>query len=63
MRLNELFEKKEIVQRDVVEAKKDKSPGRITPSEDPCWTGYHMIGTKKKAGRTVPNCVPGRKGD
>jgi hypothetical protein len=26
--------------------------------KDPCWKGYEMVGTKKKAGRTVPNCVP-----
>lgn len=26
--------------------------------EDPCWTGYHMVGKKNKAGREVPNCVP-----
>jgi hypothetical protein len=25
---------------------------------DPCWKGYQMVGTKKKGGRTVPNCVP-----
>ena len=25
---------------------------------DPCWDGYERVGTKKKAGRTVPNCVP-----
>ena len=24
---------------------------------DPCWTGYKMVGSKKKGGRTVPNCV------
>ena len=23
-----------------------------------CWTGYTAVGTKKKNGRTVPNCVP-----
>ena len=23
-----------------------------------CWTGYTAVGTKKKGGRTVPNCVP-----
>jgi hypothetical protein len=28
------------------------------PADNPCWTGYHPVGTKKKAGRTVPNCVP-----
>ena len=26
--------------------------------EDPCWKGYEMIGTKKKNGKEVPNCVP-----
>jgi len=25
---------------------------------DPCWSGYEMIGMKKKGGRKVPNCVP-----
>ena len=24
----------------------------------PCWVGYKQIGTKKKNGRKVPNCVP-----
>lgn len=26
--------------------------------KDPCWDGYKMIGTKKKGGKEVPNCVP-----
>jgi hypothetical protein len=26
-----------------------------------CWKGYTAIGTKKKGGRTVPNCVPIKK--
>lgn len=25
---------------------------------DPCWDDYEMVGTKKKNGKTVPNCVP-----
>ena len=25
---------------------------------NPCWKGYKPVGTKKKNGRTVPNCVP-----
>ena len=29
--------------------------------KNPCWKGYEMIGTKKKGGRTVPNCVPKKK--
>jgi hypothetical protein len=28
---------------------------------DPCWSGYQMVGTKKKGGKTVPNCVPAAK--
>ena len=27
-------------------------------NENPCWKGYHPIGTKQKGGKTVPNCVP-----
>jgi hypothetical protein len=26
--------------------------------KEACWKGYTAIGTKKKGGRTVPNCVP-----
>lgn len=26
--------------------------------ENPCWSGYHPVGTKMKDGREVPNCVP-----
>lgn len=31
---------------------------RTLKNSNPCWTGYHPVGTKKKGGRTVPNCVP-----
>ena len=27
-------------------------------NEKPCWKGYEMVGTKKKNGKEVPNCVP-----
>ena len=30
----------------------------IIESEDPCWKGYHQLGTKKKNGKEVPNCIP-----
>jgi hypothetical protein len=37
----------------------------ITPSAfmkedktDPCWSGYHQVGMKKKGSKKVPNCVP-----
>jgi hypothetical protein len=36
---------------EMTEAKKMKG-------KDPCWDGYEMIGTKKKNGKEVPNCVP-----
>lgn len=26
--------------------------------DDPCWDDYEMVGTKKKGGKEVPNCVP-----
>jgi hypothetical protein len=26
--------------------------------DDPCWKNYQMVGTKKKNGKEVPNCVP-----
>lgn len=35
---------------------------KISTSEDPCWKGYHMVGTKSKGGKQVPNCVPSKKG-
>lgn len=41
----------------------EESKKKITAKEDPCWKGYKMVGTKKKGGREVPNCVPGKKGD
>jgi len=30
--------------------------------KNPCWKGYEAIGMKKKGGKTVPNCVPIKKG-
>jgi hypothetical protein len=31
---------------------------RKMKGKDPCWKGYEMVGTKKKRGKRVPNCVP-----
>jgi hypothetical protein len=36
----------------------DVSEGLKDPKDNPCWTGYKPVGTKKKGGKTVPNCVP-----
>jgi hypothetical protein len=30
----------------------------VAEADDPCWKNYKMVGTKKKGGKTVPNCVP-----
>jgi len=30
----------------------------MNEKKDPCWSGYTMVGMKKKGGRDVPNCVP-----
>ena len=30
----------------------------VAEKKGPCWPGYKQVGTKKKNGRTVPNCVP-----
>ena len=34
------------------------SEGLRDPKDNPCWKGYEPVGTKKKNGKTVPNCVP-----
>jgi len=43
----------EQLEQQLNEAKK-----KTLKNSNPCWKGYHPVGTKKKAGRTVPNCVP-----
>ncbi len=36
----------------------DINEGLKDAKDNPCWKGYHPVGTKEKDGRTVPNCVP-----
>lgn len=43
----------EQLENQLEEAKK-----KTLKNSNPCWKGYHPVGTKKKGGRTVPNCVP-----
>jgi LysM repeat protein len=38
--------------------RKGENEGLEDPKDNPCWKGYKPVGTKKKNGRTVPNCVP-----
>ena len=35
---------------------------KMSNRKNPCWSGYEMVGTKKKGGKQVPNCVPKSKG-
>lgn len=37
---------------------KEVEEGLRDPKDNPCWKGYKPVGTKKKNGREVPNCVP-----
>ena len=54
------FDEKEVAKdlksQQVGQATKPKTESLRT--ENPCWKGYKPVGTKKKAGKTVPNCVP-----
>jgi hypothetical protein len=47
----------------VVNAELDESFASFLEAKmkNPCWKGYEMVGTKKKGGKTVPNCVPNVK--
>lgn len=40
------------------QSEQDLDEGLKNPKDNPCWKGYYPVGTKKKGGRTVPNCVP-----
>ena len=41
--------------------KKIETENYKTAKKKPCWKGYEMVGTKKKNGKKVPNCVPKSK--
>jgi len=44
--------------KQAAEKNKEQQADESLKSDNPCWKGYHPVGTKKKGGRTVPNCVP-----
>jgi hypothetical protein len=50
--------KKAQKQGDTKHKKADIEEGLRDAKDNPCWKGYHPVGTKKKGGKTVPNCVP-----
>ena len=41
-----------------IEIKNEVREGLRDPKDNPCWKDYEPVGTKKKNGKTVPNCVP-----
>lgn len=53
-RIRKKFPQKKVeIKQEMREAKK--------MTDDPCWKDYEMVGTKKKNGKEVPNCVPKKK--
>lgn len=53
----------EVVNKTIMRKKAFKSPDPQIKYEqnednDPCWDSHKQVGTKKKGGKTVPNCVP-----
>ena len=40
----------------------DVEEGLEDAKDNPCWRGYHPVGTKMKDGKEVPNCVPTSEG-
>jgi len=46
------------VQAELKRRESGVAEGLRDPKDNPCWKGYKPVGTKKKAGKTVPNCVP-----
>ncbi|MEJ8802580.1 hypothetical protein [Pontibacter sp. H249] len=40
---------------------KSNSSNNSLKDNNPCWKGYEPVGTKKKDGKEVPNCVPKNK--
>ena len=41
-----------------INEKEMKLSNIVKEMDNPCWKGYEMVGTKKKDGKEVPNCVP-----
>ena len=47
--------------KDVIKVEEAVINQMLEKMGNPCWSGYTMVGTKEKAGKTVPNCVPNNK--
>lgn len=57
-RLIELSKKVDVINMDHYDAIVSGTVDESLRTDNPCWKGYKPVGTKKKGGRTVPNCVP-----
>jgi hypothetical protein len=57
-RLIELSKKVDVINMDHYDAIVSGNVDESLRTDNPCWKGYKPVGTKKKGGRTVPNCVP-----
>ncbi len=57
-RLIELSQKVDVISMEHYDAIVTGEIDESLRTENPCWKGYKPVGTKKKGGRTVPNCVP-----
>lgn len=44
-----------VLKQNITEKKK-----KTLRNSNPCWKGYHAVGTKSKGGKIVPNCVPSK---
>jgi len=57
-RLIELSKKVDVINMDHYDAIVSGDVDESLRTDNPCWKGYKPVGTKKKNGKTVPNCVP-----
>jgi hypothetical protein len=57
-RLIELSKKVDVINMDHYDAIVSGNVDESLRTDNPCWKDYKPVGTKKKGGRTVPNCVP-----
>ena len=64
IRYNRNKEEFEVTTKTIMRKKDFKTTSKVITTEakkmkdDPCWKDYEMVGTKKKNGKEVPNCVP-----
>ena len=64
IRYNRNKEEFEVTTKTIMRKKDFKTTSKVITTEakkmkdDPCWKDHEMVGTKKKNGKEVPNCVP-----